>query len=572
MDGAFLICGHGGEHRRTFTVPKGCIIIVHVHYGEQINRDVYLPMIGKLHRVNINVLRDPLATEHLPILLQIYKRFAVYQEGEECPDFGYLLFDCDSSTDCYVVPMGVIDMEKWAAPLSYVKQRKIAESARKEDIIKHFSHPYRNSIIPTEQAIKDKVETIIEQHPPSLLRAIFKGIREMTHKTLSELCEFRKGVYYHTLCREKRDVTKALRRPITNIITLYKNIQQIQRLPPSESHTRKKASNAIARKRGMIDALTYRIGETVKHRTPYIKQMMNSPMYQLRRREEVKKELRDIEYRIQQLKQMIAVYKGEITRSATRLESDLPSVEAKQKEAQEKVTIYSAELQLREKRRNNLIEWVTSMDTSPSPPISYVKENTMRWKSDPESYPEASPEAQHENTHQHIIEAERYGKRHVRNSYANHLYDEREQLQRMRNAHARFKKGRNEYMKDPSGNANEYEKDMDYLTNEMKGYEKGIKRLEYLTNVVPPFHTTRVKIDKNEQLQGMRNAHARFTTSRKKYMDEKASNSHTNQYKKNVNYFNRVLRDYEKGIHNAENPSNSYTRVKQNGTIKWVRK
>ena len=569
MDGAFLICGHGGEHRRTFTVPKGCIIIVNVHYGEQINRDVYLPMIGKLHRVNINVLRDPLATEHLPILLQIYKRFAVYQEGEECPDFGYLLFDCDSSADCYVVPMGVIDMEKWAAPLSYVKQRKIAESARKEDIIKHFSHPYRNSIIPTEQAIKDKVETIIEQHPPSLLRAIFKGIREMTHKTLSELCEFRKGVYYHTLCREKRDVTKALRRPITNIITLYKNIQQIQRLPPSESHTRKKASNAIARKRGMIDALTYRIGETVKHRTPFIKQMMNSPVYQERRRKEVSQEITEInkmltyfEKRLKELTEAIEKKERQEKGINTHSEKHTRNMDLPIDVLEKYVRKFTRGIKRQEAMRNNLIKLQASMDASPS--LSYVKENT-RWKSDP-------PESPYENTHQHIIEAEQYGNRHIINSYENHLDDEREQLQRMRNAHARFKKGHNEYMKDPSGNVNEYEKDMAYLTNEMKGYEKGIKRLEYLTNVVPPFHTSRVKIDKNEQLQGMRNAHARFTASRKKYMEDKASNSDTNQYKKNVNYFNRVLRDYEKGIRNAENPSNSYRRVKQNGTIKWIRK
>jgi hypothetical protein len=150
----------------------------------------------------------------------------------------------------------------------------------------------------------------------------------------------------------------------------------------------------------------------------------------------------------------------------------------------------------------------------------------------------------------------------------------------MREAHARFKKGRNEYMEEANaqakgkgkgkGKGNDYEKNMAYMTNEMKGYERGIKRLEYLTNVVPPFHTRRVKIDKNKQLQTMRNAHARFTRSREKYMEEKASASDTHQYKKNMNYFNRILRDYEKGIHQAENPS--YTRVNRNGTVKSIRK
>jgi hypothetical protein len=611
MDDAFLICGHGGEHRKTFIVPKGCIIIIHTQYGEKIDRAVYLPMIAKLHRVNINVLRDPLATEHLPILLQIYKRFTVYQEGEECPDFRYQLFDCLSSTRCNVAPMGVINMRAWGPPLSYEKTSDIAESAPKEEIIRHFSYPYRNSIIPTEQAIKntvkeiidqhtkqaikDNVETIIEQRPKPLLRAIFERISEMTDKTLSELCAVRKGVYYHTLCRQKGDVTKALRRnfpdlmtlpsditqdlikrrhmkhrPTKNIITLKKDIEQIKRLPLSNSHTRKKANNAIARKRNTIDALTHRIGETITHRTPFIKQMMNSPVYQERRRKEVSQEITEInkmltyfEKRLKELTEAIEKKerqeKGINTHSEKHTRNmDLP-IDVLEKDVRE----FTRGIKRQEAMRNNLLKLQASMDASPS--LSYVKENT-RWKSDPELHPE-SP---YENTHQHIIEAEQYGNRHIINSYENHLDDEREQLQRMRNAHARFNKGRNEYRKDPSGNASE--QDMAYLTNEMKGYEKGIKRLEYLTNVVPPFHTSRVKIDKNEQLQGMRNAHARFTASRKKYMEDKASNSDTNQYKKNVNYFNRVLRDYEKGIRNAENPSNSYRRVKQNGTIKWVRK
>jgi hypothetical protein len=610
MDDAFLICGHGGEHRKTFIVPKGCIIIVHVQYGEKIDRAVYLPMIAKLHRVNINVLRDPLAKEHLPILLQIYKRFTVYQEGEECPDFRYQLFDCLSSTRCNVAPMGVIDMRAWDAPPSYERTRDII-SKEEKDIIKHFSHPYHNSIIPTEQEVKDKVKKIIDQHteqaikdnveeiikqrPKPLLRAIFEGISEMTNKTLSELC-VRKGVYYHTLCRQKGDVTKALRRnfpdimtlpsdikqdlikrrriqhrPIKNIITLRKEIEKIERLPLS--HTRKKANNAIARKRGMIDALTYRIGETITHRTPFIKHMMNSPVYQSRRREEVKKEIADIDIIITYYQKRRQEVIGTIEKKEkhTRL-MHIPTDTLQELEKE-----FTRDIKKHEAIRNNLIELEASMDASSPPPLSYVQENT-RWKLDPESYPESHPESHlesypaspYENTHQHIMEAERYGKRHIRNSYTNHLHDEREQLRQMREAHARFKKGRNEYMEanaqgNRQGNRQENEKDM-------KGYEKEIKRLEYLTNVVPPFHTSRVKIDKNKQLQEMRNAHARFTTSRKKYMNNKASDSNTNQYKKNMNYFNRVLRGYEKGIHDAENPSDSYTRVNKNGTIKWVRK
>jgi hypothetical protein len=613
IDGAFLICGHGGEHRKTFIVPKGCIIIVHVQYGGKIDRVKHLDILKRLYWLQEqgkrngqkNILHDPL--NHLPALLEIYQSFSVYQEGDECPDFGYLLFDCLSSTKCYNVPMGVINLDTWSKPPTHVFEHTLSKLASPSQIINYFSDPYRNSIIPTERQVKDKVKKIIEEHSSRdssrdssrLFRDIFKGISEITDVTQSELCKFRKDefrnrVYYHSLCREKRDVTKALRRdfpdimtlpsdithrpiqhrPIKNIITLRKEIEQIERLPLSKSHTLKKAKNAIARKRGMIDALTYRIGETITHRTPFIKQMMNSPVYQSRRREEVAEERTDIEDKISNLMLRIEYLHNTIEYMAT-LGSDPSS--NRRALIEKEIKDVHVKVKLLEKKRNNLNELEASMDASSPPPLSYVQENT-RWKLDPESHPESHPESYpasypaspYENTHQHIMEAERYGKSHIRNSYTNHLHDEREQLRRMREAHARFKKGRNEYMEanghgNAQGNRQENEKDM-------KGYEKEIKRLEYLTNVVPPFHTSRVKIDKNKQLQEMRNAHARFTTSRKKYMNNKASDSNTNQYKKNMKYFNHVLRGYEKGIHDAENPSDSYTRVNKNGTIKWVRK
>jgi len=583
MDGAFLICGHGGEPRRTFIVPKGCIIIVHADYANTINRDEYLSMIQKLRILAPDILKNPLTREHLPKLLQIYQSIAAYQEGEECPDFGYQLFDCQSSTRCYNVPMGVINMmEPWNIPFSYGKESELAESATHKDIIEHFARPYTYSINPIKQEVEDKVKEIIQQNPPSLLRAIYKGVRDMTERTLSEVC-VHKGVYYHTLCREKRDITKALRRhftgmmtlepdikkrpikhrPIKNIITLQKDIKQIERLPLSNSHTLKKKGNAIALKRGMIHALRSRIGETVKHRTPHIKQMMNSPAYQERRKKEVGKEITDInnlikyyQTRLKEIKDAIEKKEKKergINTPSDKLTTDMHTPIDTLKELERKFT---RDIKRKEAMRKNLLEWVNSMDTPPVPPISYVQEN-KRWKSDSEVQHDSVKSNAESNALEHL----------------NHVVypargsaNEREQLQRMREAHARFKKGRNEYMEEANAQNSDYEKNMAYMTNEMKGYERGIKRLEYLTNVVPPFHTSRVKIDKNKQLQEMRNAHARFTTSRKNYMNSKVSNSHTTQYKKNMNYFNRVLRGYEKGIHQAENPS-SYTRVNKNGTV-----
>ena len=651
LDGAFLIGGHGAEEHRDrdhdmIVVPDNCIIVVIMHYGELMFRRKLLKIQQGLYQLKeegrSDILHDPL--NHIPALLEICGSFAIYQAGEECRNFDYELFDC-SATKCFNAPVGVINLDTWSKPPRDLFQNTLRTSASPSQIIDHFSRPFQDSIYPTKEVIEDTVKEVIAQsnaQTPSL-RKIYQEIKKKSEVKLWDILNFRKNdfkkrVYYHALCRSKKDVTDALRsiinlerptgvrkappvkrHPVKTIPSLQKDIKQIERLPLWVSHNRKREvshtsngkNRAITLKKKVIRALKHRIEETVKHRTPYIKQWMNSPAYQERRREEVRAEIakmnRFIPYyqqRLEKIKEAIEKKEKGINTSSDKFTTDMHTPIDTLKELERKFT---RDIKRNEATRKNMLEWEKSMDAPPlppSPPISYVQENT-RWKSDQENtMPENDP-------HRHIIEAERYGKRQVRHSYANQLHgdteqlrrmregphmesnaeikslaylnhvvlpdirgsaNDREQLQRMREAHARFKKGRNEYMDQANSESNEYEKNMAYMTNEMKGYERGIKRLEYLTNVVPPFHTSRVKIDKNKQLQGMRNAHARFTSSRKKYMEEKASASDTHQYKKNMNYFNRVLRGYEKGIHNAEQPSNSYMRVNRNGTVKWIRK
>ena len=577
MDGAFLICGHGDEHRDhdndMIVVPDNCIIVVLMQYGESMPRVKLVEIHQKLYQLKeegrSDILHDPL--KHIPTLLEICGSVAIYQAGEECPNFDYQLFDCISATECYNAPVGVINLDTWSDP-PYEFENTLRKSASPSQIIDYFSSPYEDSIYPTKKDIEDTVKEVIAQSnaqsnaQTSSLQAIYHAIEKKTDVTLSDILEFRKGefykrVYYHGLCRSKKDVTEALKHPFTDMITLHKNIEQLERSPLWGSHNRKREvshtsngkNRAITLKKVAIRALKHRIGETAKHRTPHIKTWMNSPVYQSRRREEVKKTLQSIAQRIRYVMQRIDFLQKKIERM-TPLESsseDYASTERNIKEAQ-------AQLQSLHRQHDHMSKWEKSMDAPLPPPISYVQESN----------------------------AERNAERNAESNALEYLNDirgsanDREQLQRMREAHARFKKGRNEYMDEAKakgnakaqGNAqgNDYEKNMAYMTNEMKGYERGIKRLEYLTNVVPPFHTSRVKIDKNKQLQTMRNAHARFTRSREKYMEEKASASDTHQYKKNMNYFNRVLRDYEKGIHQAENPS--YTRVNRNGTVKSIRK
>ena len=610
LDGAFLIGGHGAEEHRDrdhdmIVVPDNCIIVVIMHYGELMFRHKLLKIQQGLYQLKeegrSDILHDPL--NHIPALLEICGSFAIYQAGEECRNFDYELFDC-SATKCFNAPVGVINLDTWSKPPRDLFQNTLRTSASPSQIIDHFSRPFQDSIYPTKEVIEDTVKEVIAQsnaQTPSL-RKIYQEIKKKSEVKLWDILNFRKDdfkkrVFYHALCRSKKDVTDALRsiinlerptgvrkappvkrHPVKTIPSLQKDIKQIERLPLWVSHNRKREvshtsngkNRAITLKKKVIRALKHRIEETVKHRTPYIKQWMNSPAYQERRREEVRAEIakmnRFIPYyqqRLEKIKEAIEKKEKGINTSSDKFTTDMHTPIDTLKELERKFT---RDIKRNEATRKNMLEWEKSMDAPLSPPISYVQEN-MRWRESPPM--ERNAESNTENN------TERNALEHL-NDPVRGSANEREQLQRMREAHARFKKGRDEYMEEANAQgiseSNDYEKNMAYMTNEMKGYERGIKRLEYLTNVVPPFHTSRVKIDKNKQLQGMRNAHARFTASRKKYMENKASASDTNQYKKNMNYFNRVLRGYEKGIHDAEQPSNSYTRVNRNGTVKWIRK
>lgn len=370
MEGIFLIGGHGGEPRRTFVVPEGCIIIVHVHYGDKINRDKHFEILSKLYRLKKEVLHDPL--NHLPILFDIYQRIAIYQAGDTCPDFSYLLFDCPDSTACFNSPMGVIDMDTWSAPQRFVRENEVPKSATHAQIIEHFSKPYRDSIYPTKEQVETKVQEIIdqiarnkeesnarnaiEQKPRSLLRAIFKGIEDYTDTTQSELCAFRKGVYYHSLCRQKKDITQRLSSSIVSLPQVTRFINQVRNRPINASHTRKKANNYVSLKLGISNALKSRIGETVKHRAPFIKQWMNSPAYQEKRRKDIELKKSMIERHIQQYNTLLHTHALKISEIDDKPENKSQSwrmVKTK-KELQNDMERFKKIIDRLRKNRNNL--------------------------------------------------------------------------------------------------------------------------------------------------------------------------------------------------------------------------
>ena len=303
MENAFLIGGHGGETNNTFTVPAGCMVIVHGHHASKANRDAHKGIMDELYKLDKEVLHNPL--EHIPILLDIYRSIAVYQEGEQCPDFEYLLFDCDSSTECYNIPMGIIDMDKPRPirPARY-NTRTLSNVATKYDIRSHFLQSYRNSVYPTQEEVKEKIEGIIAEDPPSLPRSIHAELSKY-RITQSELCEKYKGVYYHNVCRSKQYVTRKLEKMSSSMSSIPELKSHVMRRPSKGTQSHKKARRFAASQSRLSRTLKSRVGETALHRTPYIKQWMNSPAYQSRMRNKVKTEKEDIEKELRKKKALL---------------------------------------------------------------------------------------------------------------------------------------------------------------------------------------------------------------------------------------------------------------------------
>jgi chromosome segregation ATPase len=160
---------------------------------------------------------------------------------------------------------------------------------------------------------------------------------------------------------------------------------------------------------------------------------MNSPVYQERRRKEVRKEITDINallvYYEKRLKEITeAIEKKERKEKGINTSSDKFTMDMHTPidTLKELVRKFTRDIERKEAMRDNLIEWEESMDAPLPPPISYVQESNA------ESNAERNAES---NALEHLND--------VRGSA-----NDREQLQRMREAHARFKKGRNEYMEE----------------------------------------------------------------------------------------------------------------------------
>lgn len=123
------------------------------------------------------------------------------------------------------------------------------------------------------------------------------------------------------MCREKKDITPRLSSLIVSIPQVTKYISQVRNRPFNASHTRKKANSYVSLKRGISNALKSRIGETVKHRAPFIKQWMNSPAYQEKRRKDIELKKSMLEQHIQEYDTLIHKYALKISEMDEKVEN-----------------------------------------------------------------------------------------------------------------------------------------------------------------------------------------------------------------------------------------------------------
>lgn len=295
---AFLIGGHGNETNKTFVVPAGCVIIVHMNHADTIHRDDHRDFLYELSRLDKTILHNPLS--HIPTLLEIYKKIAVYQAGDRCPDFVYSLFDCLSSTECYRFPMGIIDMDHLSNTKRYRESEQLPKNPTEEQIVAFFSKAYKHSIYPTEKDVQEKVKEIIAADPPALLRTIYKEL-DKYRITQSELCDLHKGVYYHSVCRSKKGITKKLKKMLSSsMISIPEVLRHQMRRASNGTKSHKKSLRFSLQSRRMSNTLKNRIGEVAAHRTSYVKQWMNSPAYQEQQLEKVEEEKETIERKLRQ--------------------------------------------------------------------------------------------------------------------------------------------------------------------------------------------------------------------------------------------------------------------------------
>ena len=228
---AYTILGHGEEGSSTFILPDNCMVITLAHPGELIYADKSNKYYRKLATMDMNILLNPLQHKH-----ELTKNFGplkFYPPGSKCPDFFYQLSSIFPHKNLKVKSVnendyrkttyealkpgsGVVNIkslqkdshESYGKP--YATKEEI-ESYTNEDIHDEILSHYNNSLFPTQDAVQDNIEIIMNMlnERGSTAFENYQYTLETMHTshdfdaTQSELIhELPSGVYYNFVCRD----------------------------------------------------------------------------------------------------------------------------------------------------------------------------------------------------------------------------------------------------------------------------------------------------------------------------------------------------------------------------------
>jgi len=219
---AYWISGHGTdpESGETFTVPAGCTIVVKATPGES----TYIPdkVLQSLCDSNPKKLKNPL--DYIPHIIKEFGSVAIYEEGEECPNFEYTLKNCfpgeinnikDDYAVCSEFGSGVMDIDRISKFKRNCKDSYKDTSSINSinDVIDTVLSLYENSAYPTiedlEQIINNDSEYLLALQGTynDLQMRVFETINPYTYITQKDLCNFLPGVYYNFVCRYRARVS-----------------------------------------------------------------------------------------------------------------------------------------------------------------------------------------------------------------------------------------------------------------------------------------------------------------------------------------------------------------------------
>jgi len=291
----YIIKGHGANEfslNKEFVVPEHCEIIVSEQAGS-------IKLVEESIKLNIKLCEIPKINLENPSnssskIINKLGSVAIFKPGDTCSNFLYGLFDHIIMTELeqkdgtileipclYSGSWGVIPVLDHCKEFSELtdKLEDIKYITRNfkviNDIVEYISERYKYSVYPTKDGIKKYLNNVILPFLKLKNNDVFIDDNDKISKfililnksndhpnaplfiTQKQLCASFGGIFYNLVCRENSSTL-----PQSN----WGNYVNIKNNVNSLKHVKNK---------NLANTLKKRIGETIIHRTPYIKKFYN---------------------------------------------------------------------------------------------------------------------------------------------------------------------------------------------------------------------------------------------------------------------------------------------------------